>query len=74
MTPARSTVHGTKEKIAAIESQKDRHLDKSFDKICTMDLLKAICEDTYLRKKGKTKLKKKKRRQGKHPSSQQGGL
>lgn len=60
MTPARSTVQGTKEeKIAAIESQKDRRLDKSFDKICTMDLLKAICEHTYLRKKGKKKKEKK---------------
>lgn len=69
MTQARSTVQGTKEKIAAIESQEDRCLDKSFDKICTMDLLKAIWEETCLSKKMKKKYqarkKKKKKRETK---------
>lgn len=65
MTQARSTVQGTKEKIAAIESQEDRCLDKSFDKICTMDLLKAIWEETCLSKKMKKKIPSKKEKKEK---------
>lgn len=55
MTQARSTVPATKEKIAAIESQEDRCPDKGFDKICTMNHLKAIWEDACLSKKKKKK-------------------
>lgn len=54
MTQTKSTVPATKEKIAAIESQEDRCLDKGFDKIWTMKLLKATWEDVCLCNKEKT--------------------